>query len=87
MNATSRVIDGRISTMEGKLAQLKSLSMTLPFAIQFLTSDSVVYQLQGYTISTSKVLYNSIAFDMKTNATNGVVLYVLSKPGKMVSLF
>ena len=71
--------------MESKLARLKTLTSQIPFAIQFDVSSSVVYQLQGYTNSITKVFYNDIGFDFKANASNGLIFYILSQPGRMVS--
>lgn len=84
MNATQKVIDTRISSIEAKLRTLKGLSNKMPFSIGFSSTDSAVYQLQGYSSAVSKVYYNDIGFEMRANSSNGVVFYMLSEPGKMV---
>ncbi len=86
-NATSKTVNTKITSIEEKLARLKSLTTQIPFAIQFDTHSSSVYILQGYSSAISKVLYNSAGFDMKANSSNGIVLYILSQPGQLVSFF
>eukprot|EP00794_Sanderia_malayensis_P010016 gene10016-11039_t len=82
-NATRDIIDSKILSIEAKLAKLKSTVMQIPFAIKFEITSSSVYTLQGYSSSTSRVLYNSAGFDMRVNSTNGVIFYILSQPGKI----
>ncbi|XP_065060169.1 laminin subunit alpha-1-like [Rhopilema esculentum] len=83
INSTSQRVSIHLSSMESKLARLKTLTSQIPFAIQFDVSSSVVYQLQGYTNSITKVFYNDIGFDFKANASNGLVFYIISQPGRM----
>ena len=84
INATQKSVDTKISSMEAKLQKLKGFAQQVPFGIGFSLADSVVYQLRGYSQSVTKVYYNSVGFDLKPNASNGILFYMFSKPGKMV---
>ncbi len=85
INSTIKTMDAKIISIENKLESLKSFSSQIPFAINFAAIGSATYSMQGYSSSVTKVLYNSVGFDMKVNSTNGIVLYMLSQPGKIVS--
>ena len=84
MNATEKLLESRVLSIEAKLKQLKDFGQKIPFSIEFAASDSTAYQLLGYSQSITNVFYNDIGFDMKANSSNGVIFYMLSEPGKMV---
>ena len=85
MNATEALLESKIVAMEAKLKTLKNFGQNIPFSIEFTAADSTVYQLLGYSQSVTNVFYNDVGFDMKANSSNGVVFYMLSEPGKLVS--
>ena len=84
MNATEKLLESRVLSIEAKLKKLKGFEQKVPFSIEFAVADSTTYQILGYSQSITNVLYNDIGFDMKANSSNGVIFYMLSEPGKMV---
>ena len=79
-------LDSKLSLMTAKFQILKALTAKVPFAIRYAQNGSSVHTMLGYSSSVS-TLYNTIGFDMKTNASNGIVIYIFSQPPQMVSFF
>ena len=67
-----------MASVSSKLDQIKSISISLPFAL-YLEDDAVV-TLVPSTRSIENPLRNEISFDFKTNASEGLLMDMVGEP-------
>ena len=67
-----------IANVSSKLDQIKSMSMSLPFAL-YLKDDALV-TLVPSTRTIENPFQNEISFDFKTNASEGLLMYMGGEP-------
>ena len=68
----------RMANVSSKLDQIRSMSMSLPFAL-YLEEDAVV-TLAPSTRTIENPFRNEISFDFKTKANEGLLMYMVGEP-------
>lgn len=68
----------RMANVSSKLDQIKSMSMSLPFALYLDDDASVTLAPSKRTIENP--LRNEISFDFKTNVSEGLLMYMVGEP-------
>lgn len=67
-----------MANVSSKLDQIKSMSMSLPFALYLDDDTSVTLVPSKRTIENP--LRNEISFDFKTNVSEGLLVYMVEEP-------
>ena len=71
-------IETHMANVSSKLGQIKSMSMSLPFAL-YLKDDALV-TLVPSTRTIENPFQNEISFDFKTNVSEGLLMYMGGEP-------
>lgn len=71
-------IETHMANVSSKLDQIKSMSMSLPFALHLVDDASVTLVPSTRTIKNP--LKNEISFDFKTNVSEGLLMYMVGEP-------
>ena len=70
-------IETRMDNVSSKLEQIKSMVVSLPFALHLVNNGSVTLVPSRRTIENP--LTNEISFDIKTNVNEGLVMYMIGE--------
>lgn len=71
-------IETHMDNVSSKLEQIKSMVVSLPFALHLVNNGSVTLVPSTRTIENP--LTNEISFDIKTNVNEGLVMYMIGEP-------
>lgn len=76
-------IETHMDNVSSKLEQIRSMVVSLPFALHLVNNGSVTLVPSTRTIENP--LTNEISFDIKTNVSEGLLLYMVGRPQNQTS--
>lgn len=78
-----RQLETHMDNVSSKLEQIRSIVVSLPFALHLVNNGSVTLVPSKRTIENP--LTNEISFDIKTNVSEGLVMYMVGQPRNQTS--
>lgn len=76
-------VETRMTNVSDKLNQVRRMAASLPLALLIMNNSWVEFVPSVQTIGNP--LKNEISFDIKTNVTEGLVMYLIAEPHEMTT--
>ena len=74
-------LESRIESLANKVNRFRDLRAQFPLALHLISQSSALYRLSERTQDTHRV--NEISFDLRTNSSEGLLVYLVSNPQDM----